>query len=62
MTALQRFDRLRGQCRARGLRMTPQRDALLRVLSRVRHHPTADELYRGVIRPRGDWGIDVKSR
>lgn len=30
--------------------MTPQRDALLRALSRVRHHPTAGELYRGVRR------------
>src|SRR5262249_55005555 len=40
----------RNTSRARGLRMTPQRDALLRALSRARHHPTADDLYRRVRR------------
>lgn len=46
----ERYARLRSACRAKGLRMTPQRDALLHVLSRAPHHPTADELYRGVRR------------
>lgn len=50
MTAQDRYGRLRDKCRAGGLRMTPQRDALLRVLSRTRHHPTAAELYRAVRR------------
>jgi Fe2+ or Zn2+ uptake regulation protein len=46
----ERFARLREACRERRLRMTPQREALLRVLSRAQHHVTADELYRGVRR------------
>lgn len=46
----ERYGRLRDDCRSRRLRITPQRDALLRVLSRAGHHPTADELYRGVRR------------
>lgn len=50
MTTPERYARLRTDCRTRGLRMTPQREALLHVLSRVRHHPTADDLYRGVRR------------
>ncbi len=50
MTPAERYRRLRLRCRSRGLRMTPQRDALLRVLSRATHHPTADELVRGVRR------------
>ena len=48
----ERFDRLRRSCAAHGLRLTSQREALLRVLSRARHHPTADELYAGVRRLR----------
>ena len=46
----ERFARLHEACRARGLRMTPQREALLRVLSRAPRHLTADELLRGVRR------------
>jgi Fe2+ or Zn2+ uptake regulation protein len=45
-----RLVRLRQDCRVKGLRMTPQREVLLRLLSRTRRHPTADELYRGVRR------------
>jgi Fur family peroxide stress response transcriptional regulator len=48
MPSAERLARLREECRTRGLRMTPQREALLRLLSRMRRHPTADELYRGV--------------
>jgi Fur family peroxide stress response transcriptional regulator len=29
-----------------GLRMTPQRQLLLQTLSRMSHHPTADQVYR----------------
>lgn len=50
MTSAQRYARLRADCRDLGLRMTPQRDALLHVLSRARHHPTAHQLCRGVRR------------
>jgi Fur family peroxide stress response transcriptional regulator len=50
MTAEQRYARLRSTSRARGLRMTPQRDALLRALSQASNHPTADQLYHGVRR------------
>lgn len=45
-----RYRQLRDRARARGLRLTPQREVLLRVLSRAGRHPTADELYRGVRR------------
>ena len=45
-----RLLRLRQQAAERGLRMTPQRAVLLRVLSQTRTHPTADELYRKVRR------------
>ncbi len=31
--------------------MTPQREALLRVLSRAQHHVTTDELSRGRLLP-----------
>lgn len=43
-----RLARLRNLATRHGLRMTPQRTVLLSVLARVRHHPTADELYRRV--------------
>ena len=33
---------------ARGLRLTPQRDVLLRALSETRGHPTADDLVKKV--------------
>jgi len=48
---VERFARLRQACRERRLRMTPQREALLRVLSRAQHHVTADELSRGRLLP-----------
>ena len=41
---------LRQKAAARGLRMTPQREVLLRALSRSRTHPTADALFRKVRR------------
>ena len=50
MNAEARYRQLLDRARERGLRMTPQREVLLRVLSRIDHHPTADELYRGVRR------------
>ncbi len=46
----QRYQALCERTRSRGLRMTPQRDVLLKVLSTMRHHPTADELSRAVRR------------
>lgn len=39
---------LREQSAKRGLRLTPQRDVLLRVLSEMSGHPTADDLVRRV--------------
>ena len=48
MSAADRYDHLRQECAARGLRLTPQRDVLLRVLSSTMGHPTADELVRKV--------------
>ena len=50
MNADARYRQVRERARARGLRMTPQREVLLRVVTRLRGHPTADELYRGVRR------------
>ena len=44
----QRYEQLRQECAARGLRMTPQREVLLRVLSETMGHPTADELVQKV--------------
>ena len=43
-----RYDHLRKECTTRGLRMTPQRDTLLQVLSSAEGHPTADDLVRAV--------------
>jgi Fe2+ or Zn2+ uptake regulation protein len=48
MRATDRYDRLRQECSTRGLRLTPQRDTLLRVLSTRTGHPTADDLVRAV--------------
>lgn len=45
-----RFSRLRDMATARRLRMTTQREVLLRVLSRTDYHPTADQLYQRVRR------------
>ena len=44
----ERYEQLRSQCTTRGLRITPQRDVLLRVLSESHGHPTADELVKQV--------------
>ena len=44
----ERYDDLRQACAGRGLRLTPQRDTLLRVLSSTTGHPTADDLVRRV--------------
>jgi Fe2+ or Zn2+ uptake regulation protein len=46
----QRYAQLRAECVERGLRLTPQRDVLLRVLSDAMGHPTADDLVRQVRR------------
>ena len=46
----ERLARLRESALRQGLRMTPQRAVLLRVLARALHHPTAEQLYRGVRR------------
>jgi Fur family peroxide stress response transcriptional regulator len=40
----ERYAELRRMCVARGLRLTPQRDVLLRALSNTTGHPTADDL------------------
>jgi Fur family peroxide stress response transcriptional regulator len=45
-----RVARLRARAVERRLRMTPQREVLLRILGHIPHHPTADELYRRVRR------------
>jgi Fur family peroxide stress response transcriptional regulator len=44
----ERYARLREACALRGLRLTPQRDVLLRVLSEAMGHPTADDLVHAV--------------
>jgi Fur family peroxide stress response transcriptional regulator len=46
--ARDRYARLRQTCVARGLRLTPQRDVLLRALSGTMGHPTADDLVQKV--------------
>lgn len=43
-----RYAELRAECARRGLRLTPQREVLLRALSESRGHPTADDLVRQV--------------
>ncbi len=43
-----RYANLRADCAERGLRLTPQREVLLRVLSEATGHPTADDLVRQV--------------
>jgi Fur family peroxide stress response transcriptional regulator len=43
-----RYAQLRQTCVARGLRLTPQRDVLLRTLSETSGHPTADDLVKKV--------------
>jgi Fur family peroxide stress response transcriptional regulator len=45
-----RLTRLRTRAVKLGLRMTPQREVLLRLLSQTRTHPTAEELFRKVRR------------
>ena len=44
----ERYTQLRQLCVDRGLRLTPQRDVLLRALSATMDHPTADDLVRKV--------------
>jgi Fur family peroxide stress response transcriptional regulator len=44
----ERYVELREECATHGLRMTPQREVLLRVLSETMGHPTADELVQKV--------------
>lgn len=40
------FEKLRHRSSSKGLRLTPQRVELLRILSKMGYHPTADELYK----------------
>jgi Fe2+ or Zn2+ uptake regulation protein len=47
-TATARYEHLRDQCVEQGLRITPQRDVLLRALSETMGHPTADDLVKKV--------------
>src|SRR3954462_184629 len=47
-TSTHRYVQLRQTCVARGLRLTPQRDVLLRALSTTMGHPTADDLVKKV--------------
>lgn len=47
-TPADRYARLRALCAGRGLRLTPQRDVLLHVLSETTGHPTADDLVKKV--------------
>jgi Fe2+ or Zn2+ uptake regulation protein len=43
-----RYTHLRAGCADRGLRLTPQREVLLRALSEAVGHPTADEMVQRV--------------
>ena len=43
-----RYTYLRAGCANRGLRLTPQREVLLRVLSQTTGHPTADDMVQRV--------------
>jgi len=43
-----RYAQLRQTCVERGVRLTPQRDVLLRALSETKGHPTADDLVKKV--------------
>jgi Fe2+ or Zn2+ uptake regulation protein len=43
-----RYAHLRTACESRALRLTPQREVLLRVLSEAMGHPTADEMVQRV--------------
>jgi Fe2+ or Zn2+ uptake regulation protein len=43
-----RYTHLRTGCEARGLRLTPQREVLLRALSETMGHPTADDMVQRV--------------
>ena len=47
-SAATRYTQLRDTCVTRGLRLTPQRDVLLRALSETSGHPTADDLVKKV--------------
>jgi len=43
-----RYTHLRAGCANRGLRLTPQREVLLRVLCQITGHPTADDMVQRV--------------
>lgn len=47
-TVQDRLEVLLAELRSRGYRLTPQRIAVLRVLTSERSHPTVDEIYRKV--------------
>src|SRR5262252_9228119 len=47
-SATLRYTHLRAGCVNRGLRLTPQREVLLRVLSQTMGHPTADDMVQRV--------------
>lgn len=47
-SSLDRYAQLRQTCVTRGVRLTPQRDVLLRALSESGGHPTADDLVKKV--------------
>ena len=44
----ERFEQLKGEFRQRGYRLTPQRLALLRLLSRSEAHPSASDLHEQI--------------
>jgi Fur family peroxide stress response transcriptional regulator len=47
-TSTERYAHLRSGCADRGLRLTPQREVLLHVVSEAMGHPTADDMVRRV--------------
>jgi len=47
-SSTERYTHLRTDCEDRGLRLTPQREVLLRVLSQATGHPTADDMVQRV--------------
>ena len=47
-SSAERYTSLRTGCAGRGLRLTPQREVLLRVLSDAIGHPTADDMVQRV--------------
>lgn len=47
-SSAERYTHLRAGCADRGLRLTPQREVLLRALSKAMGHPTADDMVKRV--------------